>query len=161
MPDSFNQGGRDLASRLRDSLRNHAIDFIHSRTYISPFSPLTEKYKNPVGLEALFERFMDSECSDLTEKYKNKVGSEAFSKSSNRETRLLKAKQALRGFANGSTIAAMADTGSRKNVMSESYAKSMGFTIEDSRSTFEIGDSRKIQSTGRSRCRDPQRSSLS
>ena len=78
-----------------------------------------------------------------------------------RGARLLKAKQALLGFANGSNIAAMADTGSRKNVMSESYAKSMGFTIEDSPSTFEIGNSRKIQSIGRSRCRDPQRSSLS
>ena len=75
-------------------------------------------------------------------------------------TRLLKAKQALLGFANGSNIAAMADTGSRKNVMSESYAKNMGLTIKGSSSTFEIGNSRKIRSIGRSRCRDLQRSSL-
>ena len=133
MPGSLNQDGRTLAENFLDVIQ---ILKGSNRTYTSPFSPLIKEKRNLVG-------------------------SEAFLKSSDRETRLLKAKQALLGFANGSTIAAMADTGSRKNVMSESYAKSMGFTIEDSRSTFEIGDSRKIQSIGRSRCRDPQRSSLS
>lgn len=78
------------------------------------------------------------------------------SKKSSRANRLLKAKQGLVGFANGSKIAAMADTGSRKNVMSESYAKQRGLTIERSPSTFEIGNSKKIQSTGRNRPRGIQ-----
>ena len=79
----------------------------------------------------------------------NVNGLEAFSKSSNRATRLLKTKQGLAGFANDSKIAAMADTGSRKNVMSETCAKRLDLTIEGSPSTFEIGNSKQIQSIGR------------
>ena len=74
---------------------------------------------------------------------------EAFSESSDRATRLLKTKQGLAGFANGSKIAAMADTGSRKNVMSESYAKRLDLAIGGSPSTFEIGNSKRIESIGR------------
>ena len=70
---------------------------------------------------------------------------------------LLTAKQGLIGFANGFNTAAMADTGSRKNVMSESYAKKLNLTIESSPSMFEIGSSRKIQSMGKSRPRSLQR----
>lgn len=62
--------------------------------------------------------------------------------------RLLRTKQGLAGFINGSKIAAMADTGSRKNVISEHYAKRLGLAIEGSPSTFEIGSSRKIHSIG-------------
>ena len=65
--------------------------------------------------------------------------------------RLLKNKLGLVGFANGSKVAAMADTGSRKNVMSESYAKKLNLNIEGSPSVFEIGSSKKIQSLGRSK----------
>ena len=61
---------------------------------------------------------------------------------------LLKAKQGLIGFANGSSITAMADTGSRKNVISASYAKMLDLRIETLPSTFVIGNSRKIQSLG-------------
>ena len=61
---------------------------------------------------------------------------------------LLKAKQGLIGFANGSSITAMADTGSRKNVISASYAKKLDLRTEGLSSTFEIGNSRKIQSIG-------------
>ena len=62
---------------------------------------------------------------------------------------LLKAKQGLAGFANGSSIAAMADTGSRKNVISASYAKKLDLSIKGLPSTFAIGNSRKIQSLGK------------
>ena len=61
---------------------------------------------------------------------------------------LLKTKQGLIGFANGTIITAMADTGSRKNVMSATYAKKLDLRIERLPSTFEIGNSRKIQSIG-------------
>ena len=62
---------------------------------------------------------------------------------------LLKAKQGLIGFANGFSIAAMADTGSRTNVISASYAKKLDLRVEGLPSTFEIGNSRKIQSVGK------------
>ena len=62
---------------------------------------------------------------------------------------LLRTKQGLVGFANGSSIAAMADTGSRKNVISASYAKKLDLSIEGLPSTFAIGNSRKIQSLGK------------
>ncbi|KAF6228587.1 hypothetical protein HO173_011822 [Letharia columbiana] len=62
---------------------------------------------------------------------------------------LLRTKQGLVGFANGSRIAAMADTGSRTNVISASYAKKLDLSIEGLPSTFAIGSSRKIQSLGK------------
>ena len=62
---------------------------------------------------------------------------------------LLKTKQGLVGFANGSSITAMANTGSRKNVISASYAKKLDLRVEGLSSTFEIGNSRKIQSIGK------------
>ena len=83
------------------------------------------------------------------------------SKSRSHTTRLLKTKQGLIGFANGSKIAAMADTGSRKNVVSESYVRSLDLTIEGPPSTFAIGNSKEIQSTGRSRRLGSQQSYLS
>ena len=61
---------------------------------------------------------------------------------------LLRTKQGLAGFANGSSIAAMADTGSRKNIMSASYAKKLDLKIEGLPSTFVIGNSRRVQSIG-------------
>ena len=82
-------------------------------------------------------------------------------KSRSHTTHLLKTKQGLIGFANGSKIAAMADTGSRKNVVSNSYVRSLDLTIEGPPSTFAIGNSKEIQSTGRSRRLGPQQSYLS
>ena len=68
--------------------------------------------------------------------------------STSRVGSLLRTKQGLVGFANGSSIAAMADTGSRKNVISASYAKKLDLSIKGLPSTFAIGNSRKIQSIG-------------
>ena len=59
-----------------------------------------------------------------------------------------KIKQGLAGFANGSSISAIADTGSRKNVISASYAARLGLKIEDQPSSFTLGNSRKVYSTG-------------
>lgn len=65
------------------------------------------------------------------------------------KARLTKFKQGLVGFANGADIAAMADTGSRKNIISASYAKKLGLKVEGSPSPFKIGNAQKIQSLGK------------
>ena len=62
---------------------------------------------------------------------------------------LIKRKHGLMGFVNGSDIAAMADTGSRENIISETYAKELGLQFKGSPSLFKIGNARKIQSLGR------------
>ena len=67
---------------------------------------------------------------------------------SNPSATLLKLKQGLVGFVNGANIAAMADTGSRENIISESYAKNLGLNVEGSPSSFKIGNAQKIQSLG-------------
>ena len=61
---------------------------------------------------------------------------------------LVKLKQGLVGFANGANIAAMADTGSRENIISAAYAKDLGLKVEGSPSSFKIGNAQKIQSLG-------------
>lgn len=61
---------------------------------------------------------------------------------------LVKFKQGLVGSVNGANIAAMADTGSRENIISESYAENLGLTVEGSPSSFTIGNAQKIQSIG-------------
>lgn len=70
-----------------------------------------------------------------------------------RETRRLlspggKIKQGLAGLANGYVVSAMADTGSRKNVISAVYAKNLGLKIQGSSSSFTLGSSRKAFSVG-------------
>ena len=65
------------------------------------------------------------------------------------ETRLLRLKQGLTGLANGKKIAGMADTGSRANIISASYARHRGLKVEGLPSSFEIGNSKKIQSLGK------------
>ena len=99
----------------------------------------------------ILSRFTDLpfSWSDPTKKDKNVKGPKATSRNSNRATHLLKTKQGLASSVNDSKVAAMADTGSRKNVMSQSYAKRLDLTIEGSPSTFEIGNSKRIQSIGR------------
>ncbi len=62
---------------------------------------------------------------------------------------LVKLKQGLVGFANGANIAAMADTGSRENIISAAYAKDLGLNVEGSPSSFKIGNAQKIQSLGK------------
>ncbi|MCJ1248726.1 hypothetical protein MMC30_005945 [Trapelia coarctata] len=59
-----------------------------------------------------------------------------------------KLKQGLSGFANGAKVAALADTGSRESVMSESCARNLGLKPTGSTSSFELGNRRKIQSIG-------------
>ncbi len=61
----------------------------------------------------------------------------------------VKLKQGLVGFANGADIAAMADTGSRENIISAAYAKDLGLKVEGSPSSFKIGNAQKIQSLGK------------
>lgn len=73
---------------------------------------------------------------------------------STEDSRLSKLKHGLIGLANGSKTTALADTGSRENVVSESYTKKLHLTPKGSPSTFEIGSSRKLQSIGRSRICD-------
>ena len=62
---------------------------------------------------------------------------------------IFKLKQGLVGFANGADIAALADTGSRKNIISASYAEDLGLKVEGSPSSFEVGNAQKIQSLGK------------
>ena len=63
-------------------------------------------------------------------------------------TQRFKIKQGLPGFLNGRTVSALADTGSGKNVMSASYAERLGLEVTGSSHTFELGNSRKIRSSG-------------
>ena len=136
--------------------------------YPNPFedypTKLFECFKQPCTdfiSRPLLREFNEFTINSLSKIKSKAAGPADMVKIPSRGTRLLKTKQALLGFVNGFSIAAMADTGSRKNVMSESYAKSLGFTIEASPSTFEIGNSKKIQSIGKSTSVDPQRSSSS
>ena len=64
---------------------------------------------------------------------------------------LVKLKQGLAGFANGANTAALADTGSRENIISASYAKELGLKVGGSSSLFKIGNSQRIQSLGKYR----------
>lgn len=61
---------------------------------------------------------------------------------------LLKIKQGLPGFLNGSSISALADTGSRKNIISQSYAKSLNLQITKSPCDFQLGSSHRARSIG-------------
>ena len=79
------------------------------------------------------------------------ANAQTFSTNDRRAASRYKTKQGLVGFVNGFNIAAMADTGSRENVVSESYAKSRNLTIGRPSAAFEIGNSRKIYSIGRFR----------
>ncbi|KAL8706382.1 MAG: hypothetical protein Q9201_000527 [Fulgogasparrea decipioides] len=60
----------------------------------------------------------------------------------------LKIKEGLSGFLNGQNVSALADTGSRKNVISATYAESLGLKITGSPCEFELGNSRKARSIG-------------
>ena len=63
--------------------------------------------------------------------------------------KITKIKQGLPGFANGATVSALPDTGSRKNVISASYAKKLNLKIKGSSASFELGNSKKTQSIGK------------
>ena len=140
------------------SLREDAINTLGVRTYgIKIMSASSSVSRSEIRLQDS-RRASRMECQAEKDDVAN--GPETSSKNSSQATRLLKTKQGLVGFANGSKIAAMADTGSRKNVMSESHAQRLGLTIEGSPSTFETGNSKKIQSTGMNRHRVLQRPNL-
>jgi len=59
-----------------------------------------------------------------------------------------KTKRGLAGLANGFSVSAMADTGSRKNVVSAAYAAKLGLKIQGSPSSFTLGSSRQAFSIG-------------
>ncbi|KAL8788170.1 MAG: hypothetical protein Q9213_001809 [Squamulea squamosa] len=62
----------------------------------------------------------------------------------------VKIKKGLAGFANGINISALADTGSRENVISASCAQRLGLVVKGTPSYFELGNSRKTRSIGAS-----------
>lgn len=57
-------------------------------------------------------------------------------------------KRGLSGFVNGRQISALADTGSLRNVVSQSFAQEMGLEIKPSPSKFMVGNSKIINSIG-------------
>ncbi|KAL8767036.1 MAG: hypothetical protein Q9209_006330 [Squamulea sp. 1 TL-2023] len=59
-----------------------------------------------------------------------------------------KFRKGLAGFANGIDISALADTGSRKNVISASCAQRLGIVVKGTPSSFELGNSRTTHSVG-------------
>ena len=63
-------------------------------------------------------------------------------------TGIRKTKLGLAGFANGSKISAMADTGSQKNIISASFVAKLGLNIKTSPCSFTIGSSRQVHSVG-------------
>ncbi len=75
--------------------------------------------------------------------------------SSRPESRLdrpqFKIKQGLSGYSNGRNVSALADTGSRKNVISASYAECLGLEVTGSPCEFELGNSQKTKSIGKYR----------
>jgi hypothetical protein len=59
-----------------------------------------------------------------------------------------KIKQGLAGRVNGCRVSAIADTGSRKNIISAVYAAEIGLKIQGSPSSFTLGNSRQTLSLG-------------
>jgi hypothetical protein len=59
-----------------------------------------------------------------------------------------KIKRALQDFANGNSIAGIADTGAAQNVVSLAFAQSLGLSILPCSHRFQLGSSRKIASLG-------------
>lgn len=57
-------------------------------------------------------------------------------------------KQGLAGFANTFSISAMADTGSRKNVISATCVERLGLSLQGSPSSLILGSSRQVFSIG-------------
>jgi hypothetical protein len=61
-----------------------------------------------------------------------------------------KTKRGLRGFANGHSTAGIADTGAAHNVVSLTFAQSLGLDIRPSTHKFQLGSSKQIMSLGKS-----------
>ncbi|PMD33926.1 hypothetical protein L207DRAFT_517945 [Hyaloscypha variabilis F] len=59
-----------------------------------------------------------------------------------------KIKRALRGFANGNSIAGIADTGAAQNFVSLAFAQSLGLDILRCSHRFQLGSSKQISSLG-------------
>ncbi|KAL8650992.1 MAG: hypothetical protein Q9210_003498 [Variospora velana] len=64
------------------------------------------------------------------------------------KSRLSKWKRGLSGFVNGKRISALPDTGSLRNVMSEAFAQEMNLKIQNSPSSFTLGNNKLIKSIG-------------
>ncbi|KAL8632175.1 hypothetical protein Q9189_002085 [Teloschistes chrysophthalmus] len=62
--------------------------------------------------------------------------------------RIPKIKQGVAGFLNGCSVSALADTGSRKNVISQSYCKSSKLKIKRCFGEFQLGNSHMARSIG-------------
>ena len=112
-------------------------------TYISP---PTYHYRTPSSRVRPVDTRVDKDDVPTVTRETISTGD----KKPRKAARLFKTKQGLLGSANGSTVAAMADTGSRKNVISDSYARRLNLGVNGgSPSVFKIGNGRKIRSTGR------------
>jgi hypothetical protein len=60
-----------------------------------------------------------------------------------------KTKRGLRGFANGYLTAGIADTGAAQNVVSLTFAQSLGLDTRPSNHKFQLGSSKQIMSLGK------------
>lgn len=60
-----------------------------------------------------------------------------------------KTKRGLRGFANGNSTAAIADTGAAQNVVSLAFVQTLGLDIRPSSHKFQLGSSKQIISLGK------------
>lgn len=66
----------------------------------------------------------------------------------NRSPLDVKVRRGLEGYANKSKVSALADTGSTTNVVSGEYARRMGLEIRGNSVFLQLGNSRKVHSTG-------------
>lgn len=60
-----------------------------------------------------------------------------------------KIKRGLSGFINATRVSAIADTGSALNVISAAYASDLKLPIEYASDSFQLGNSKTVQSIGR------------
>jgi len=65
------------------------------------------------------------------------------------QTRSSKIKRGSSGFTNTTQVSAIADTGSAQNVISAAYASYLKLPIERASSSFQLGNSKAVQSIGR------------
>ncbi|KAL8943716.1 MAG: hypothetical protein Q9211_000887 [Gyalolechia sp. 1 TL-2023] len=57
-----------------------------------------------------------------------------------------KAKRGVSGFANGRRVSALPDTGSLRNIVSQTFAREMNLEMKDAPSTFRLGNSKEVRS---------------
>ncbi|KAL9022976.1 MAG: hypothetical protein Q9196_007446, partial [Gyalolechia fulgens] len=59
-----------------------------------------------------------------------------------------KVKRGVSGFANGKRVSALPDTGSLRNIVSQTFAREMNLKTKDAPSTFRLGNSKEVRSLG-------------